>query len=59
MKEIVTIEKEKLQKLIDKFFCAVDCCNELNIYERPHLEKVVEKMEKWVKKNFKEFDVEN
>lgn len=49
---MTTIEKEKLQKLLDNFFKVCSFCDELNIYEFPEDDEEMQKMKEWVKNNF-------
>jgi len=50
--ETVTIEKEKLQKLINNFFEVCCLCNEMDIYESEELDNSMQEMKQWVEKNF-------
>lgn len=50
--ELVTVEKEKLQKLLDNFHRVCGFCEELDIYEMEDLAESLEQMEEWVGKNF-------
>ena len=52
MAETITIEKEKLQKLVDNFFEACGLCDELNIYESEELDESMQEMKSWTEKNF-------
>ena len=47
-----TFEVEKVQQLLDYFYEVSAMCDELNIYERPEMDKYVQSMDKWVKENF-------
>lgn len=50
--ETVTIEKEKLKMLLDKFHEVCDICDELDIYEHEELDNDMQEMKSWVKANF-------
>jgi len=50
--ETVTIEKKKLQKLVDNFYEVCSLCDEMNIYEFEEGDKSMQKMKEWVDKNF-------
>ena len=50
--ELVTVEKEKLQKLLNNFYSVCGFCEELNIYEWEEASDDKSEMEDWVKKNF-------
>jgi len=52
--ETVTIEKAKLQKLVDSFYEVCSLCDEMNIYEFEEGDKSMQKMKNWVDKNFNE-----
>lgn len=52
MEEIVTIEKAKLQKLLDNFNRVCSMCDELNIYERDEMDESMQEMKEWAKTNF-------
>lgn len=50
--EMVTIEKEKLQKLLSNFYSMCSLCNEMNISEFPEGDEHMQEMKTWVKENF-------
>ena len=52
MAETVTIEKEKLQQLLDNFFRACAFCDELNIYEWEEGDETMQEMKSWTEENF-------
>ena len=52
MAETVTIEKEKLQQLLDNFFRACSFCDELNIYEWEEGDESMQEMKSWTEENF-------
>jgi hypothetical protein len=52
MSKHVTIEKKRLQKLLDNFYEVCSFCDELDIYEHEELDEDMQKMEKWVKQKF-------
>ena len=52
MENTITIEKEKLQQLIDNFFEVCELCDEMNIYEFEEGDKAMQDMKKWVNTNF-------
>ena len=59
-KETVTINKKKLQKLLDNFYDVCSLCDELDIYERSELDKSMQKKENWPENNFgRKIDKEN
>lgn len=49
--DTVTIEKEKLQQLINHFYETCGLCEELNIYESDELDNSMQKMKSWVNEN--------
>jgi hypothetical protein len=49
---MVSIEKEKLQKLLDSFFEVCSLCDECNIGEFPEGDEHMQEMKSWVKENF-------
>jgi uncharacterized protein YutD len=50
--QTVTIEREKIQKLLDYFYEVCELCDELFIYEQEELDDSMQEMKKWVKTNF-------
>lgn len=52
MAETVTVDKKKLQKLVDYFFEACSLCDEMDIYENEEGDNEMQKMKEWVEKNF-------
>ncbi len=52
MAETVTVDKKKLQKLVDYFFDVCSFCDEMDIYEYEEGDNDMQKMKKWVEKNF-------
>jgi len=48
----MTVEKDKLQKLVDYFFDACSLCDEMNIYEFPEGDEHMQEMKAWVNENF-------
>lgn len=52
MENMITIEKEKLQKLLDNFFEVCSLCDEMNIYEFEEGDESMQEMKEWVRTNF-------
>ena len=52
MEETVTIEKKKLQKLLDSFYEVCGMCDECDIYEHEEIDEEMQEMKKWVNTNF-------
>lgn len=52
METTVTIEKKKLQQLLDNFYEVCSLCDELNIYEFEEGDESMQKMKEWVKTEF-------
>jgi len=52
MQNTVTIEKEKLQQLLDNFFEVCSLCDEMDIYEFEEGDAVMQKMITWVETEF-------
>lgn len=50
--DVITLYKEKLQKLLDNFFEVCSYCDELNIYEFPEADEDMQEMKNWVIENF-------
>ena len=48
----ITIEKEKLQKLVTSFYGVCSLCDELNIYEFQEGDGHMQEMKEWVSSNF-------
>ena len=48
----VSIEREKLQELVDNFFEACSLCDELNIYEFEEGDASMQEMKEWVTETF-------
>ena len=48
---MVTIEKEKLQKLVDNFYKMYGICDECDVYEHEGLGVSAETMYEWVDEN--------
>lgn len=52
MENTVTIEKQKLQQLLDHFFDVCGLCDEMDIYENEEGDESMQEMKKWVETNF-------
>jgi hypothetical protein len=52
MQDTVTIEKEKLQQLLDNFFEVCSLCDEMDIYEFEEGDAAMQKMQTWVETEF-------
>lgn len=52
MENMITIEREKLQMLVDHFFDVCGFCDELDIYEWEEGDREMQNMEEWVKETF-------
>lgn len=52
MANTVTIEKQKLQQLLDHFFEVCSLCDEMDIYENAEGDESMQEMKKWVTSNF-------
>lgn len=52
MENTITVERQKLQQLLDRFFEVCSLCNELNIGEFEEWDEVLQESKKWVKTNF-------
>lgn len=50
--EVITVEKEKLQQLLDNFYEVCALCDELDIYEHEELDKSMQEMKEWAEDNF-------
>jgi hypothetical protein len=50
--QIITIEREKLQQLLNNFYDVCSLCVDLNIYEHEELDNSMQEMKEWVKTNF-------
>ena len=48
----ITIEKEKLQKLLDNFYSVCSLCDEMDIYEFKEGDEHMQEMKEWVNENF-------
>lgn len=48
----VTIEKEKLQKLVSNFYEVCSLCDEMDIYEFEEGDTSMQEMKTWVNENF-------
>jgi hypothetical protein len=48
----LTIEKEKLKKLVSSFYEVCSLCDECDIYEHEELDDSMQKMKEWVNENF-------
>lgn len=48
----ITIEKEKLQQLVDNFYDMCSSADELNIYEHEEADNEMQEMKTWVDENF-------
>lgn len=55
MENTVTIEREKLQELVNNFYRACSLCDELNIYEFEEGNASMKEMKEWVDENFENF----
>lgn len=55
MENTVTVDKEKLQKLISCFRDVCSLCNELNIYEHEELAESMKEMKEFVNDNFNQY----
>jgi len=52
MEETITIEKVKLQELLDNFYEVCNLCDECDIYEHKELDDSMQAMKEWVEENF-------
>ena len=52
MENTLTIEKEKLQKLLDNFYSVCSMCDECGIGEYDELDDHMQEMKDWVRTNF-------
>jgi hypothetical protein len=52
METMVTVDREKLQKLLDNFFEVCSLCDELDIYEWEDGDKSMQEMKDWVNEHF-------
>jgi hypothetical protein len=52
METMVTVDREKLQKLLDNFFEVCSLCDELDIYEWEDGDKSMQEMKEWVNEHF-------
>lgn len=52
MENTITVERQKLQKLLDNFFEVCSLCDELNIGEFEEGDESMQEMKKWVVANF-------
>lgn len=52
METTVTVDREKLQKLLDNFFEVCSLCDELDIYEWEDGDKSMQEMKEWVNEHF-------
>lgn len=56
----VTINKEKLQKLLDNFYEVCSLCDEMDIYEFEEADDAMQEMKEWAEDTFgREIDKEN
>lgn len=52
METTVTVDREKLQKLLDNFFEVCSLCDELDIYEWEDGDESMQEMKVWVNEHF-------
>jgi hypothetical protein len=55
MENTVTVDKEKLQKLISCFRDVCSLCDELDIYEHKELDESMKEMKEFVNENFNQY----
>jgi hypothetical protein len=48
----VTVEKKKLQKLLNYFYEVCSLCDEMDVYEFEEGDASMQKMKTWVQSNF-------
>lgn len=52
MEDKIEVSVENLQKLVKNFYEACSLCDEMDIYEFPEGDQLMQEMKSWVNENF-------